>query len=81
MFRILLAAALSLFAAHASAAANCTAQATERKIGGAAKDSFMKKCESEAKNVCEGNAKERKLAGAAKDSFLKKCLVDAVAAK
>ena len=39
--------ALSAFAEDAT----CTAQATEKKLAGAAKSSFMKKCESDAKNV------------------------------
>jgi hypothetical protein len=55
-----------------------TAQATDRKLAGAAKTSFMKKCESDASQACEAQAGEKKLAGAAKASFTKKCVSDAV---
>ena len=47
-------------------------------MAGAAKASFMKKCETDAKATCEAASKEKKLAGAAKGSFEKKCLNDAV---
>ena len=72
-----LAASLSLasFAAHA---ASCTEQATEKKLAGAARTSFLKKCEREAGTACDAQAAERKLRGAAKASFSKKCKADAV---
>jgi hypothetical protein len=67
------------------AADDCAAQATEKKLAGAAKSSFMKKCTADsmppAQATCEATAKEKKLAGAAKNSFVKKCLSDAGAAK
>ena len=47
---------------------------------GAAKDSFIKKCESDAKAGCDKSAAEKKLSGAAKDSFTKKCVTDQVGA-
>jgi hypothetical protein len=81
MIRILLASALMSLAAvaHAqSTGASCTATATEKKLAGAAKNSFMKKCETDAQAACDAQAAERKLAGAAKNSFLKKCVTDAV---
>jgi hypothetical protein len=56
------------------------AGATEKKLAGAAKNSFMKKCEKDATATCEASAGDRKLAGAAKNSFLKKCIKDAVGA-
>ena len=59
-------------------AANCNAVAQEKKIAGAAKTSFLKKCEREATEKCEAAATERKLAGAAKNSNVKKCVRDAV---
>ena len=65
--------------AHAANAA-CETQATEKKLAGAAKNSFMKKCEREAggaQATCEAKAAEKKLAGAAKNSFVKKCVKDA----
>lgn len=73
-------------AADKAANAGCEAQATEKKLAGAAKGSFMKKCEREANAAkaaaaCGEKAAEKKLAGAAKNSFMKKCEKDAVAAK
>ena len=64
---------------------SCEAQAAEKKLAGAAKNSFMKKCQKDAaggaKATCEAQAAEKKLAGAAKNSFVKKCEKDAGAAK
>jgi len=57
---------------------SCSAQSGEKKLAGAAKNSFMKKCETDAKATCDAHAAEKKLAGAAKTSFTKKCLTDAV---
>lgn len=67
------------------AADDCAARATEKKLAGAAKNSFMKKCTADAakdagNSACEAKAKEKKLAGAAKNSFLKKCIADSKAA-
>jgi hypothetical protein len=83
MRTIVFAAALSLVAASAFisvgyAQDSCTAQATAKKLAGAAKNSFMKKCETEAAAKCDANAAGKKLAGAAKTSFTKKCVTDAV---
>jgi hypothetical protein len=51
-------------------------------LAGAAKNSFMKKCEKDAAiAACDTTAAEKKLAGAARNSFLKKCQADAQAAK
>lgn len=58
--------------------ATCTAKSAEKKLAGAAKTSFMKKCEKDAAAACEVGSKEKKLAGAAKNSFTKKCVKDAV---
>jgi hypothetical protein len=75
------------FAGSAFAAdSTCAAQATEKKLAGAAKTSFLKKCEADAAgaapaSACDTTAKEKKLAGAAKTSFLKKCNADAAAKK
>ena len=82
MKRILLATALlSLTAAAQATDATCTLTATEKKLSGAAKNSFMKKCETDAKATCETRAADKKLSGAAKNSFVKKCTSDAVGAK
>ena len=60
----------------------CDAKAAEKKLAGAAKSSFVKKCEREAKADtakadCDSKAAEKKLKGAAKNSFTKKCIADA----
>jgi len=84
MKKMIAALAVSLFAATtAMAAATCADQATEKKLAGAAKTSFMKKCEKDAAadstKMCESQAADKKLAGAAKTSFVKKCVADAAA--
>ncbi len=91
MKKILVALSVVLsFAALAQAPApTCEAQAAEKKLAGAAKTSFMKKCERDAaaatpdaaKEACEKTAAEKKLAGAAKNSFVTKCVRDASEAK
>jgi hypothetical protein len=62
----------------------CEAQATEKKLSGAAKNSFVKKCERDAMDAatksCDAQATEKKLSGAAKTSFTKKCVTDATGA-
>ena len=82
-------AAVAMFAFCASTAAfaanpSCDAQAAEKKLSGAAKTSFVKKCEKDATaaatKACEGQAADKKLAGAAKNSFVKKCVKDTTAA-
>lgn len=55
----------------------CESQAAEKKLAGAAKTSFLNKCEKDATAACEATSKEKKLAGAAKNSFEKKCVKDA----
>ncbi len=80
--------ALTALSGQALAAPTCDAQATEKKLAGAAKSSFLKKCEKDnpapaaaAKAPsCEDKAAEKKLAGAAKSSFLKKCSAEAASA-
>jgi hypothetical protein len=86
MLRLVIAAAIALFATNAALAADptCEAQAMEKKLSGAAKNSFVKKCEKDAKDAiaktCDAQAAEKKLSGAAKTSFTKKCVNDATAA-
>ncbi|HSU98904.1 MAG TPA: hypothetical protein VLI91_02255, partial [Roseiarcus sp.] len=48
----------------------CMTQATDKKLAGAAKTSFMTKCE---RTSCESQAKDKNLHGAAMTSFVKKC--------
>ena len=68
-----------------AADSGCAAKAGEKKLAGAAKNSFMKKCEREAggggaaQNACDAKAAEKKRASAAKNSFVKKCVKDAAA--
>lgn len=79
------AAAAKPAAPAAAAGGNCEKQADEKKLAGAARNSFVKKCSggaaggSDATKACEAKAvsKEGKpLAGAAKNSFMKKCVAD-----
>ena len=81
MFRKIFLVIAVVFASSAfSQDVTCTASATEKKIFGAAKNSFLKKCEKDAAAKCEIASQEKKLAGAAKSSFSKKCVKDAVGA-
>jgi hypothetical protein len=75
---IVLLAGVLLSAAARADNTTCMVTATDKKLAGAAKTSFMKKCESDAKATCDEAAVEKKLAGAAKTSFATKCLKDAV---
>ncbi len=88
--RFALLAACTLFAAQTFAAdATCETKAIDKNgkaLSGAAKTSFMKKCEGDAGagSACAAKAVDkngRALAGAAKTSFMKKCEVDTAAAK
>ena len=72
------AALVSFYAASPSFAESCNETATAKKYAGAAKKSFLTKCESEAKAACDNTAAQKKYAGAAKASFTKKCVADAV---
>jgi hypothetical protein len=56
----------------------CKAQAADKKLTGAALNSFMKKCEGDAKKSCDADSKAKKLSGAAKSSHMKKCVDEAV---
>lgn len=64
--------------AASAPAGNCHQQATERKLAGAAKNSFIGKCEKDATERCEAAAAEKKLAGAARNANVNKCVKDAV---
>lgn len=57
---------------------SCKAQASDKKLAGAALASFMKKCETDAQKACDATATDKKLSGAAKTSFTKKCVTDSV---
>jgi hypothetical protein len=77
MRALLFAAAFALAAGNAHAAA-CKVEASNKKLAGAALNSFMTKCEKDAQAMCDKSAADKKLAGAAKDSHIKKCVNDAV---
>ncbi len=63
---------------NTATSADCAAQAVEKKLAGAALNSFTKKCERDAATEsCITAASDRKLRGAAKNSFTKKCIKDA----
>jgi hypothetical protein len=49
MRNLIVVAIVSLFMANTAFAATCAEQAAERKLAGAAKNSFVKKCEADAK--------------------------------
>ena len=62
MFKFILAIlALTLAGGAMAADATCMAQVTEKKLAGAAKTSFTKKCEKDAKAICETASAEKKL--------------------
>lgn len=70
--------ALIAFASAFSYAADapdsaCMTAAKEKKLNGAARTSFVTKCEKDAAAKCELAATEKKLSGAAKTSNVKKC--------
>ena len=78
--KLCLIAALTFTGSVFAQDATCTAAAAEKKLAGAAKNSFLKKCEKDAATKCDLAAKDKKLAGAAKSSFSKKCVKEAVGA-
>ena len=84
MKQLILSAALALctfgLAAHA-AESSCDSQAADKHLSGAAKTSFLTKCEktqkaSGAQGQCDSQADDKKLHGAARTSFVKKCVAD-----
>ena len=77
MMREVLLLVTLLAAAQAQADQTCTAAATERKLTGSAKTSFMRKCQVDAKIACDAQSTE-KLAGAAMTTLTQKCVKGAV---
>jgi membrane protease subunit (stomatin/prohibitin family) len=78
MKKFFMLAITSLFVGNSSLAADasCEAQASDRKLAGAAKTNFVSKCNLTATSAvtsCEGQATTKKLGGAAKTSFIRKC--------
>ena len=81
MNKLLIAFASSLFvfagSAHASPCESKAVSKDGKPLSGAAKSSFIAKCEKDLQAACETKAvsKEGKpLSGAAKDSSVKKCM-------
>jgi hypothetical protein len=70
--------ALAICLSSAPAFATCKSEAAEKKLAGAALNSFMTKCEKDAAAACELDSQQKKLAGAAKASHNKKCTADKV---
>jgi hypothetical protein len=82
MNKILIAVILGMFSIKIAFAADvtCEAKAAEKKLAGAAKSSFIKKCVKDSGvSSCDTQAADKKLYGAAKSSFVKKCEKDAAA--
>lgn len=84
MKKIILACLLATAFVSSVAAADsvCDSQAADKKLSGAAKTSFLKKCERDsatasAQDKCTAAAADKKLNGAAKNSFVTKCVKDA----
>ena len=77
MKRIFLAAIVAVFAiGSAVAQESCESKAVGKDgkaLAGAAKTSFMKKCNHDACETKAVSSEGKKLAGAAKNSFMKKC--------
>ncbi len=82
MYKFLFVILTMAFTANVALAADtdCLAKATEIKLAGAAKASFIKKCEKDTPTpgICAIRAADKRLAGAAKASFMKKCEKDAM---
>ena len=78
MKAVLIAAILTVGMSASAYADTCAATAASKKLAGAAKTSFMTKCQKDAAATCDTTAAGKKLAGAAKTSFTTKCVRDAV---
>jgi hypothetical protein len=75
MMKLAAVALIAIASSYAYAADSaCMTAAKEKKLSGAAQNSFVKKCEADAKAKCELAADEKKLAGAAKSSNVNKCV-------
>ena len=69
---------MALATAVSAEGPSCSASATEKKLAGAAKTSYLKKCQTDATATCQASSTEKKLSGAAKTSFEKKCVKHSV---
>lgn len=80
MTKTLIAALALTCIANFAHAQSCAVQAGDKKLAGAAKTSFLTKCQKDAGAACDKQAADKKLFGAAKTSFTKKCVTDAAGA-
>lgn len=78
MKSLVLAFALASFVTTGALADSCVANADAKKLAGAARTSFLTKCQKDAQTTCDSQAAEKKLHGAAQTSFTTKCVKDAV---
>lgn len=78
MKNCLIAIVLIGFFGIAHAQNSCITKVAEKKLAGAAKTSFLKKCENEARVICENDDISKRLGGAARAAHVKKCVKDAV---
>lgn len=64
--------------ASAPAKSPCDALAADKKLTGAARDSFLRKCNDDASNeiraACDTKAGDQKLSGDAKRDYVKRCM-------
>jgi hypothetical protein len=75
--KLIVLAVATLFTLNVAYADNsCEMKAADKKLNGAAKNSFIKKCEKDARLVCENDDISKKTNGAAKEAHIKKCLKD-----
>lgn len=81
MYKLIAIVLVSFGALQAVQAApqSCLDQAAAKHLAGAAKNSFMKKCERTSREAaateqCNSQADAKKLHGAARTSFVKKCV-------
>jgi hypothetical protein len=73
-YLLLIAFAVGLAGAVYAQDVSCGAAAAEKKLTGAAKTSFMRKCAATAVKTCKVTATANKLSGSAKRSFTTKCV-------
>jgi hypothetical protein len=77
--KTILFAIAAIFVVNVSYAENaCEMKAAEKKLNGAAKNSFIKKCEKDARAVCENDEISKRTNGAAKEAHIKKCVKDSL---
>ena len=77
--KTILIAFVTLFSVNIAFAQNaCESKAADKKLNGAAKNSFIKKCEKDARAACENDDVSKRTSGAAKEAHIKKCVKDSL---